>query len=126
MFEFIAQAAEKHIREAMDNGEFDNLNGSGKPLKLEDDSNVPQDLRMAYKVLRNSGYVPEEVQNRKEISTALELLENAPDEKERYRQMQKLNYLMLKLNISRGSNSNLDADNDYYRKILDRIAQSQK
>ena len=116
MFEFIAQAAEKHIREAMDNGEFDNLNGSGKPLKLEDDSNVPQDLRMAYKVLRNSGYVPEEVQNRKEISTALELLENAPDEKERYRQMQKLNYLMLKLNISRGSNSNLDADNDYYRK----------
>jgi hypothetical protein len=124
MFKFITDIAEKNIRDAMDNGEFSNLHGAGKPLRLDDDSNVPQDLRMAYKVLRNSGYVPEEVTRRKEIANALDLLENAPDEKERYRQMQKLNYLMLKLNTSRGSNSNLDADNDYYRKVLDRIAKS--
>ncbi len=122
MFKFIADIAEQHIREAMDKGEFDNLHGAGRPLKLEDDSNIPQDLRMAYKVLRNAGYVPEEVARRKEISTALELLESAPDEQERYRQIRRLNYLMLRLNMGRSDNANLDADSEYYRRVLDTLA----
>ncbi|MGC8938442.1 MAG: DnaJ family domain-containing protein, partial [Thermodesulfovibrio sp.] len=41
--------AEEKIREAMQQGIFDNLPNKGKPLELEDFSWVPEDLRLAYK-----------------------------------------------------------------------------
>ena len=51
-FSAIQIIAENRIREAQQNGEFDNLPGMGKPLEFEDDSNIPEDLRMAYKILK--------------------------------------------------------------------------
>ena len=68
----IDEVAEKAIREAQRKGEFDNLPGMGKRLVFEDDSMVPEDLRMAYKVLRNSGHLPSEMQEEKDIERALE------------------------------------------------------
>jgi hypothetical protein len=53
--------AEKKITEALEKGEFDDLPGRGRPLDLQEDPLVPEDLRMAYRILRNAGYVPEEV-----------------------------------------------------------------
>ena len=53
--------AERRIEEAIANGELDDLPGAGKPLALDDDALVPEDLRMAYRILKNAGYVPEEV-----------------------------------------------------------------
>ena len=50
---------------------------------------------MAYKILKNAGYVPQDFLEDKEIVTASELLAAATDEQERYRQMQKLNYLIM-------------------------------
>ena len=44
---------EKRIKEAEKRGEFDDLPGSGEPLTLEDDSQIPEDLRLAYKILKN-------------------------------------------------------------------------
>jgi hypothetical protein len=73
-FGVFAQIAERRIAEAMNRGEFENLEGSGRPLVFEDDSMVPEDLRMAYKILRNSGYVPPEILEEKEILTAADLL----------------------------------------------------
>ncbi len=58
-FELIA---ERKIAEAAERGEFDDLPGRGKPLDLEDDALVPEDLRMAYRILKNAGYVPAEVE----------------------------------------------------------------
>ena len=55
----ISIIAEQRIREACERGAFDSLPGAGKPLELEDDSHIPEDLRMAYKLLKNAGYVPE-------------------------------------------------------------------
>ena len=60
--------AEERIREAMENGEFDNLPGMGRPLELEDLSNVPEEYRAAYKVLKNAHILPPEVELRKEIA----------------------------------------------------------
>ena len=54
----ISIIAEQRIREACERGAFDSLPGAGKPLELEDDSHIPEDLRMAYKLLKNAGYVP--------------------------------------------------------------------
>jgi hypothetical protein len=54
IFSGLDQLIEQKIREAMRQGEFDNLPGSGQPLHLEDDSHLPDDLRLAYKILKNA------------------------------------------------------------------------
>ena len=59
MLEFIA---EQRIAEAIENGDFDNLPGAGKPLELDDDSLVPEELRLAYRILKNAGFVPPEIE----------------------------------------------------------------
>ena len=53
---------EQRIQEAQARGEFDGLPGQGKPLELDDDRLVPQDVRVAYRILRNAGCVPPEVE----------------------------------------------------------------
>jgi len=62
----IDQWVEKHIKDAQEKGEFDNLPGSGQPLVLDDDSAVPDELRTSYRILKNAGYLPPELQDRKE------------------------------------------------------------
>jgi len=64
---FFERLAEKRIQEAIRQGQFENLPGRGKPIIFEDDSMVPQDLRMAYKMLKNAGFIPPELQTEKEI-----------------------------------------------------------
>jgi|FLYN01.1.fsa_nt_gi hypothetical protein len=51
--------AEKRIREAIEDGHMSHLAGEGKPLQLDDDPNTPQDLKLAYKILRDNGLAPE-------------------------------------------------------------------
>ena len=70
----IDQLVEQHITEAQKNGEFDNLPGNGKKLQLDDDSHVPAELRAAYRLLKNSGYLPPELEMRREAIELNELL----------------------------------------------------
>jgi hypothetical protein len=65
--------AEKKIEEALARGELDDLPGEGRPLELDDDVLVPEDLRLAYRILKNAGFVPPEVETLNEIA-ALERL----------------------------------------------------
>ena len=61
--------AEEKIKEAMERGEFDNLPGSGKPLrKLDSYFATPESVRLGYSILNNSGFVPEEVSLLREIN----------------------------------------------------------
>jgi hypothetical protein len=113
--------AEKRIKEAMERGDFDNIEGKGRPIVYEDDSFIPPDLRMAYKILKNAGFLPPEVQSSREIRTAMDLLEGLTDEEERYRQVRKLNILITKANLSRERPINLEADQLYYRKVAERV-----
>lgn len=53
---------EQRIQEAQARGEFDGLPGQGKPLELDDDRLVPQEVRVAYRILKNAGCVPPEVE----------------------------------------------------------------
>lgn len=119
IFGILDNLAEERIKAAIDKGDFQNLEGQGKPLEMEDDSLIPEDLRMSYKILKNSGHVPPEVQADKDIRTAVDLLNHCKDEKSRYRQMQKLNYLLMKTGL--GSKRSFSSENEYYEKILDRI-----
>jgi hypothetical protein len=113
--------AERRIREAIDEGALDGLSGAGKPLKLEDDSHVPEDLRIPYKILKNAGYVPKEIVLRKEIAQAEDLLADMEDEKTRYREIGKLNFLIMKLNMMRKVPSYFEKDQRYQKKLEERF-----
>jgi hypothetical protein len=65
MLEFIA---EQRIAEAIAKGELDGLPGTGRPLDLEDDALIPEELRLAYRILKNAGYVPPEVETLNQIA----------------------------------------------------------
>ncbi|MDB5036373.1 MAG: hypothetical protein JWQ98_3614 [Chlorobi bacterium] len=71
------------IRDAIAKGEFDNLPGKGKPQPIDDNSSIPEDLRAAYKILSNSGFVPEEVHLMKEVEKLRDELAGCTDEKRR-------------------------------------------
>jgi len=113
--------AEQHIKKAIKEGALDDLPGAGKPLVFEDDSHIPEELRMAYKLLKNSGFVPPEITLRNQISKAEELLAGAEDTETRYRQIKKLNFLIMKLNSARGTSINLEMDQHYEKRILQRL-----
>lgn len=118
---FIEQIAEERIRAAQENGAFDDLPGRGKPLDLDDDAHVPPELRMAWRVLKNAGCLPPELEAEREINTAIELLSAMTDEGERYRQMQRLNLMITRLNETRRRPVRLEAQQLYYDKIVARV-----
>jgi Domain of unknown function (DUF1992) len=65
MLDFLA---ERRIAEAVSRGELDDLPGAGRPLALDDDALVPEELRVAYRILKNAGFVPPEVETLNEIA----------------------------------------------------------
>ena len=110
---------EEKIREAIRAGAFDGLPGTGKPLDLDDDRMVPEDLRMAYRILRNSGFLPPELEQRKEAADLRRLIGAAIDDDARRRAIARLALLETALE-SRGHC--LPRDSAYYGRILGRLA----
>ncbi|MGW9128626.1 DnaJ family domain-containing protein [Paenibacillus chitinolyticus] len=96
---FLDSLVEQRIQEAIRNGDFDNLPGKGKPLVLEDWSAVPEELRLSYKIIKNSGFLPEEMQLRKDMITLEELLACCHDEEERDKLKKTLNAKKLRFNM---------------------------
>ncbi len=99
--EFLQRIVEQRIQKAQEEGVFDNLPGKGKPLKLEDDDWIPEDLRLAFKLLKNSHCLPIEVEMRKEIFNLRQLLDAAIDPETRKTLRRELNRLTLNLNVRR-------------------------
>ncbi|SER57643.1 protein of unknown function [Gracilibacillus ureilyticus] len=81
--DIFTQLAEEKIKQAIRNGDFDHLDGKGKPLKSDLLSHVPEDLRMSYRIMKNSGYLPEEVVLKKEIVSLCDLLKLCRDAAEK-------------------------------------------
>lgn len=95
----IARIAEAKIREAVERGEFDNLPGHGKPLKIEDLSHIPEEWRASYIILKNAGFLPEEVQIKKEIYALKQQINACNSDKERSVLKKAMLALELKHNI---------------------------
>jgi hypothetical protein len=87
------------IRDAMARGEFDNLPGAGKPQNLDSYFAAPEDLRMAWSVLRNAGYLPEEVELMKDIAALRARLAAAPSDAERVKLKKELDEKVLGFNV---------------------------
>ena len=112
--------AEKKIREAQERGDFDHLPGEGEPVCIEDDSNVPEELRLAYKILKNADCLPPELQLRKDILQMEDMLDSIPDEKEKYRQIKRINFKIMQLNMMGKGSPLMEQNEIYYRKLLDK------
>ena len=121
MNEALQTIAERRIAQAIKDGTLKTDGWKNKPLPLDDDSFVPDDLKMAYKILKNSGYVPPEVETRKEIQRLEDLIAKTEDCHQRVKQMKKLNVLMMKLDAQRNRPSSIEHDDEYYRKIVEKI-----
>jgi len=89
--------AEDKIQTAIKEGEFDNLPGQGKPLQLEDLSHIPEDLRIAYKVLKNSNMINETDRLKEELMTIENLLDSCGSNEESQRLKTKKNEKQIRL-----------------------------
>ncbi len=112
--------AERKIQEAMEEGMFDDLQGKGKPLVFEDETWIPEDLRVAYRVLKNSGHVPPELELRKEIVTLRNFIDTLDDDKERLKKLRELNFKIIKLNMIRKKPLNLEEFPQYENRIIEK------
>jgi hypothetical protein len=107
MFDLIA---ELKIAEALARGELANLPGEGRPLELDDDALVPEDLRAAYRILKNAGFVPPEVEALTEIAQLEALVSReGEDAAARSKAARKLALLRTKI------------ENAYYEKALAKL-----
>ena len=119
--EFLYRIAENRILEAIEGGLFDNLQGKGKPLVLENDSHVPPELRMAYKIMKMADCLPPELELRQEVIRLQDLVASLPDEAEKLRQMRRLNFLIMKLGMTRPISPLLQEHDLYAPKVLERL-----
>ena len=115
---------EERILKAQKKGEFDNLPGSGKPLVFDGDRNVSEELRLAYKILKNADFVPPEIELKKEIKQTEELLAGMQETSEKYRILNKLNFLIMKLNSMRNTSIQLEMPQLYTEKLVERFGSS--
>ena len=109
---------EAKIAEAQRAGAFDDLPGAGKPLDLDDDRLVPEDIRMAYRILKNAGFVPPEVEARKEATDLRKLIAATVDQPEKRRVVSKLALLETRLEV-RGTG--VPRASDYFAKLVARL-----
>lgn len=123
----IAFVAERKIEEAIAAGEFDHLPGMGAPLQLDDLSHMPADMRMAYIILKNSGYL--EDRPKQAPANMRELMADMPEEGRVYGKMQRLKVMLARVRREearllpqRRKTESADAavDTPYLDKLLER------
>ena len=95
----LESAIEDKIRQAIERGEFDDLEGKGKPLDLDAYFATPEDLRLAYSLLKSNQFVPEEVEILKEISALKTKVDECTDDEQRRKLAAQLNERNLALRI---------------------------
>ena len=112
---------EERILIAQRKGDFDNLEGAGKPLNLNELSGVPEELKLSYKILKNADCLPPEIEIKKEICKTEDLLAGMEDTAEKYKVMKKLNFLIMKLNSIRKSSIEFEMPEKYLSNLVERF-----
>jgi hypothetical protein len=113
--------AEQRIAEAAARGEFDDLPGAGRPVPPEDAALVPEDLRLAWRILRNAGFVPPEVEMLRDIGDLERCIEALSEGEARSAAVRKLQLLRLRL-AHAGRHGALGMASPYLDRIAKRLA----
>lgn len=118
----LERLADAHIEAAAKRGEFDDLPGAGKPLPPDDAQQVPAELRAGYRLLKNAGFVPPEIQTRRDIRAIEDLLTAAQARSVESEQLtRRLRWLETCLRASRQGRALL-RNSEYGPTIRDRLA----
>lgn len=115
------QIAETRIQEWIEEGGLDDLPGAGAPLELEDDAMVPEHLRAAYRILKNSGFLPAEVGIHSEIRDVESLIARLEDGEQRAAAAKKLSLLRARLGSERCGL--LAVQRDYYQAVAGKLGE---
>jgi hypothetical protein len=115
---------EERILTAQKRGEFENLPGAGKPLPVEDNRLISEELRLAYKILKNADCLPVEIELKKEIKQTQDLLAGMQETSEKYRILKKLNFLILKLNSVKDTSISHEMPQVYTEKLIEQFGNS--
>jgi hypothetical protein len=94
--------ADRKIREAMDEGAFECLDGAGEPLDLNENPFEDPSVRMAHRILRNNGFAPAWIEESRDIDAEIRYLEanfDRFDEVERGRRVEALNRRIAAYNL---------------------------
>jgi hypothetical protein len=114
---------EERIRRAQAEGDFDDLPGQGQPLRLDDDLLVPEELRLVCRVLKNSGYVPPEVDELRQLHQLEAVIaSDALEEGDRLTARRRIAFLLIKLEQSGMARVAQAAWDRYAEKIAARMA----
>ena len=120
-YSFLTRIAEDRIHDAQQRGVFDNLPGKGKPIQREDMSAVPEDLRLAYRILKNAHVLPPEVELQKEIHTLQDLLKYVEEDGERKALAKEIEWKMIRLDLTKRRSFSLGTTRFYGRKLVRRL-----
>ncbi len=121
-----ALIAERRIQEAIKNGLLDDLALKGQPIPHEDLSGVPEELRMGYKILKNAGYLPEELQLQQEILSIRDMLQVCTDPEGRSEARQKLTLRQLQYDMLMEKKGRSLASREYQEKLEARLRRKTK
>ena len=124
MIQGFEKIVEERILKAQKKVDFENLIGSGKPLKLNENYYIPEELRLAYKILKNADCLPPEIELKKEIKQTEDLLAGMQETCEKYSILKKLNFLIMKLNTMRDTSIMNEMPQHYMEKLVGHIEKS--
>jgi hypothetical protein len=94
-----SKGTEAAIRDAIERGDFKNLKGKGKPLNLNGYFDTPEDIRVGYSILKNAGYIPEEVELLNQITELKDKIKTTNDINQGKELQKKLHDTQLKYDL---------------------------
>jgi hypothetical protein len=113
--------AEARIEQAIARGDLDGLPGAGRPLVLDDDRLIPEELRAAYRILKNAGFVPPEIEARRDVADLVALLATLDDDDAQRRARAKLALLEARLEAS---GTRFRRNRTYEGRVIERFRRS--
>lgn len=122
----LRELAEARIQEALERGDLEDLPGQGEPLRLDDDSGVPEHLRAAYRILKNANCVPPELAERQEIRRLEDLLAHVHDPQGPQAEAARQRLLALRISVERRGGRPLRTAAGYRERLAERLAGSRR
>lgn len=122
--DFSTLMSEQRIRKAYEDGEFSELPGFGKPMDLNDDVGIPEELKMAHRMMKNAGYSTEEAGLKREMMRIEDLIRTCEDDAEAKSLHKELNEKVLKYNAmlsKKRVKTNSSVFKNYQRSIEDKL-----